>query len=208
MLEFLRDSGTASDRKLRLFTAACCRRACRLLDADGWAVIAMSERFADSLASEAELKAAIWASRGSLDIATRTAVDDAAVGAWRPATALLAALGGQPSGCGSPTVAREQAAQADLLRCVLGSLPFRLPRLDPCWRTPPVVSLAQAAYEERVTPDPSRPNWLILDRARLLVLADALEETGGEEPELLTHLRLPGEHIRGCWALDLLLGNG
>ncbi|MFO0842693.1 MAG: hypothetical protein U0797_09910 [Gemmataceae bacterium] len=41
---------------------------------------------------------------------------------------------------------------------------------------------------------------------RLPILADALEEAGCDEPEFLGHLRGPGPHVRGCWALDLLLG--
>jgi hypothetical protein len=40
------------------------------------------------------------------------------------------------------------------------------------------------------------------------LLADALEEAGCDATELLTHLRRPGPHARGCWALDTLLGKG
>jgi hypothetical protein len=39
---------------------------------------------------------------------------------------------------------------------------------------------------------------------RLPVLADAAEEAGVDDPALLGHLRSPGPHARGCWALDLL----
>jgi hypothetical protein len=208
MLEFLRDSGSRWERKLRLFAAACCRRAWPVLDANGRATVEMSERFADGLASEAEVKAAIDANRGCQDIDARAAVDYAAVGAWRPTVALLG-ICGHPPGVDSVVLAQEQAtrerAQADLLRCVLGPLPFRSPRLDPCWRTPLVRSLARAAYEERVVSDLVRPGWLTLDPARLLVLADALEDAGADEPEILGHLRQPGEHIRSCWCIDLLL---
>jgi hypothetical protein len=45
-----------------------------------------------------------------------------------------------------------------------------------------------------------------LDPARLAVLADALEDAGCADADLLGHLRGPGPHIRGCWAVDLLLG--
>jgi len=38
------------------------------------------------------------------------------------------------------------------------------------------------------------------------VLADALEEAGCAETALLDHLRAPGPHVRGCWALDHILG--
>jgi hypothetical protein len=99
----------------------------------------------------------------------------------------------------------ESRAQAALLRCLLGPLPFRTPRVDPGWRSPLVLSLAQAAYKERIAPDPARTGWLVLDGERLLVLADALEEAGCDEPEVLRHLREWGEHVRGCWAVDVIL---
>jgi hypothetical protein len=62
-----------------------------------------------------------------------------------------------------------------------------------------VLSLAEAAYQERLLPSGE------LDPQRLAVLADALEEAGAEG-DLLAHLRGPGPHVRGCWALDAALG--
>ena len=41
---------------------------------------------------------------------------------------------------------------------------------------------------------------------RLAVLADAVEEAGGTDAALLGHLRGAGPHVRGCWAVDALLG--
>jgi hypothetical protein len=55
-------------------------------------------------------------------------------------------------------------------------------------------------YDERELPS------CHLDAARLAVLADMLEEAGCTDPLLLGHLRGPGPHLRGCWAVDLLLG--
>ena len=69
----------------------------------------------------------------------------------------------------------------------------------PAGRTPLVVSLAEAAYQERQLPSGE------LDPARLAVLADALEEAGAD-PVLLQHLRGPGPHARGCFAVDAALG--
>jgi hypothetical protein len=40
---------------------------------------------------------------------------------------------------------------------------------------------------------------------RLAVLADALEDAGCTDAEVTEHLRSPGPHVRGCWALDLVL---
>jgi hypothetical protein len=55
---------------------------------------------------------------------------------------------------------------------------------------------------------PNMARIIYLEKAfdRLPVLADALEDAGADLPDLLSHLRSPGPHVRGCWALDLVLG--
>jgi hypothetical protein len=63
-----------------------------------------------------------------------------------------------------------------------------------------VVRLAEPAYQERHLPADT------LDLARLAVLADALEEAGCQDVQILGHLRSGGEHYRGCHILDALLG--
>jgi hypothetical protein len=212
MLEFLRDSGIACERKLRLWAAAWCRRAWPLLDAGGCAAVEASERFADGSASEVELRAAIDANRSCRDATVRAAVDYAAVGAWRPAVTLLAAVSGhQPDTDSCPVdsavPARERGsqerAQADLLRCVLGPLPLRPPsRLPPAiraWNDRTIPRMAQGIYEERRMPEGT------LDTARLAILADALLDAGCDDEELLAHCRSEGPHVRGCWAVDLIL---
>src|SRR5262245_22094175 len=100
-----------------------------------------------------------------------------------------------------PIWAAEEEAQANLVRDIRGN-PFRPVAFDGAWRTPTVLQLAQSAYEERRLPRG------LLDPARLAVLADALEEGGCTAAELLAHLRSGGEHVRGCWALDAVLGRG
>jgi hypothetical protein len=42
--------------------------------------------------------------------------------------------------------------------------------------------------------------------ACLAILADALFDAGCDNEELLTHCRADGPHVRGCWAVDLILG--
>jgi hypothetical protein len=93
----------------------------------------------------------------------------------------------------------EKAAQAALVRCIFGG-PGHPVTADPGWITPLVTSLAIAAYDERALPSGE------LDMALLAVLADALEDGGCSDQDLLGHLRGPGPHVRGCWAVDLLLG--
>jgi hypothetical protein len=96
-----------------------------------------------------------------------------------------------------------EAAHCQVLRDLFGPLPFRAVCIDPvwlAWHGGAVVKLAQAVYEERELPSGH------LDAARLAVLADILEEAGCSDPQLLGHLRGPGPHVRGCFAIDALLG--
>ena len=97
----------------------------------------------------------------------------------------------------------ENENQSRILRDIF-STPFRpSPPLPPAvlsWNDAVVVRLAQAAYEERLLPAG------ILDNSRLAILADALEEAGLTDTAILDHLRGPGPHVRGCWAVDLILG--
>jgi hypothetical protein len=72
--------------------------------------------------------------------------------------------------------------------------------VDPAWRTATVLRLAETAEEERHLVEGN------LDLARLGVLADALEEAGCTSAPILGHLRGPGPHTPGCWAVDLVLG--
>jgi hypothetical protein len=107
----------------------------------------------------------------------------------------------------------EFAYQASLLRELFGPFPFRTLSVNPAWRTHSVVALARGIYEKRAFD-------------RLSILADALEEAGCANADILSHCRnvrqrelgrlfrgrrlahrdQPGEHVRGCWVVDLLLG--
>jgi hypothetical protein len=46
----------------------------------------------------------------------------------------------------------------------------------------------------------------MLDSGRLDILADALLDAGCGDEDLIAHLRSEGPHVRGCWAVDLILG--
>jgi hypothetical protein len=186
MLEFLR--GKASDRKLLLFAAACQRRIWHFLEAGdtGRSLVEALEPYADGLTARASLPE--WL-RGADPRAVATiSCRDAALSSAR---------------LGLVVAAEEQGEQADVVRDTFAD-PFRpAPAADPAWlawngRTVP--QLAGDAYEHRALPSGH------LDPARLALLADALEDAGCGEAELLAHLRGPGPHVRGCWALDLVLG--
>jgi hypothetical protein len=88
----------------------------------------------------------------------------------------------------------ERRLQCGFLRDIFN--PFRPATILPVWVTwnrRAIPRLAQGIYEERAFD-------------RLPVLADALEEAGCTVPEILAHCRQPGEHVRGCWVMDLILG--
>src|SRR5205823_4355778 len=87
---------------------------------------------------------------------------------------------------------------AVLLRDIFGN-PFRSVTPDLTWLMPSARALALAASAERDLPTGH------LDPARLGVLSDALEEAGCTDEDILSHLRSPGPHVRGCWAVDLVL---
>ena len=86
----------------------------------------------------------------------------------------------------------ERRAHAGLLRDVFGN-PFRPVAFDPGWRTEPVIALARQMYDGR-------------DFGPMPVLADALDDAGCDHPDILSHCRGPGPHVRGCWVVDLVLG--
>jgi hypothetical protein len=68
------------------------------------------------------------------------------------------------------------------------------------WDDGTVPQLAQAASQDHLRPEGA------LAPDHLAVLADALEEAGCTNPDILGHCRRGGGHVRGCWAIDLLLG--
>jgi hypothetical protein len=85
-----------------------------------------------------------------------------------------------------------QERQCLIIREIFGN-PFRPIHFKPFWRTSNVISLAQTIYDERKFDQ--KP-----------ILADALEDAGCTNTEILGHCREPGPHVRGCWVVDLLLG--
>ncbi len=100
-----------------------------------------------------------------------------------------------PNDDGGVSAARlvaEQTMQCGILREILGN-PFRPVVADPAWLTPTVQSIAAALYADR-------------SFDRLPIFADALEEAGCTNTDVLLHCRKPGEHVRGCWVVDLVLG--
>jgi hypothetical protein len=205
-----------SPRKRRLLACAFARRVLDLVPDDRYAAaIAVAEAFADGLASEDEIRATrraltrLWGNRqfgeagnyaATAALATLHKEAVGAVHALDVAAAARAAESRPDWNAGLDAETREQCL---LARHVFGN-PFQpRPALDPAcltWQGGTVEKLARAAYEERSLPAGT------LELQRLALLADSLEDAGCDRAELLTHLRSPGPHVRGCWALDKILG--
>jgi hypothetical protein len=190
-------------RTLRLFALACCRRIWHLLGPVEPRAVEAAERFLDREIAARVL--AVHAKRIRRIGPGSQAVRWACLPTGAIVTGALACMvqariaatcpGGLPKGL---TVDLEHlpeaAAQETLLRDIVGN-PFRPLALAPGCRTPDVLKLVRAIYAERAF-------------ERLPVLADALEEAGCTDAELLGHLRGPGPHVLGCFALELLVQNG
>jgi hypothetical protein len=208
MLEFLR--GKASDRKCRLVACACCGLAWPFIADDrNRRAVELGERLADGATELLELATIRASTRDGtawcalMDSAWDAAFHSARSGAGDTARSAIRGKrwGGREE---RDTVwwhawAAARLTQAGILLDIFGN-PFRPAALDPAWLTADVASLAQAAYVERELPGGR------LDPGRLAVLSDALEDAGCAEAAILSHLRSPGLHVRGCWALDLILG--
>jgi hypothetical protein len=77
----------------------------------------------------------------------------------------------------------ERTVIVSLLRCIFGN-PFRAVTSD-------VRILAEGIYREKAFD-------------RMPILADALQDAGCDNEDVLNHCRQPAEHVRGCWVVDLL----
>lgn len=203
-----------SERKLRLFACACCRRIGPWLSERAQRTLDITESVADAQLPDTERSKALrilsisitrrWGTRlpenpeASPEQAVQCAASRApGIAAW--ATPLYCAdtatrkVRKTPKHRAAPIPRkRESEAQAQLVRDVFGN-PFRSRIFDVSWRTPVVTGLAQAIYQERAFD-------------RMPILADALEDAGCTNQDILNHCRQEGVHVRGCWVVDLVLG--
>jgi hypothetical protein len=214
MLKSLRND--VSERKLRLFGVACCRRHWQTFtDERSRTAVGVGERLADGLAADLEREA----SEGRASQAVQAAVLERYTNYTLPEHFIIAARAARftvmPCGtfdleAGLATVAAcrlmvlhatgDQASRADenaelcsTIRDIFGPLSFRPMTVDPAWLTSAVLALAEGIYDERTFD-------------RMPILADALQDAGCDNEEILNHCRQPGEHVRGCWVVDMILG--
>jgi hypothetical protein len=193
MLDYIR--GRATPRQLRLFGCACVRRVWDLLSDDERVALERVEDWAEGRTSGpvvpdrvARLGAAgVAGSREQSAILAQAALRLFDPNPDQAIHAAAHVLRTQPiAGWRS-----ELGQQCDLVRCIFGN-PFRTPGEGPWRQADQVHQIAQAIAEEQRFAD-------------LPILADALEDAGCTDSEILAHLRGPGPHALGCWPLDLIL---
>jgi hypothetical protein len=205
MQDYLQDKGGV--RRLRLFACACCRRIeALLIDPRSRRAVGVAERYADGAASDEELSVA-WL--GASDAVEE--IDEALGEAEEDSIEYYAALaahygamcGGNSDGfvgfaahaafyaLRAAAAPDEAQAQGRLLGDVLGRPPSLL--ADPSWLTPGVLGVARVIDAERRFDD-------------MPILADALEDAGCTDANVMAHCRGDRPHVRGCWVVDLLLG--
>jgi hypothetical protein len=89
----------------------------------------------------------------------------------------------------------ERRAQCHCFRDIFGNPFAEQPTLERSWlrwNDGTIPKLAEGIYRDRAfeqTP----------------VLADALEDAGCTNADILTHCRSGGDHVRGCWLIDAIL---
>jgi hypothetical protein len=201
-------SQRARDRKLRLFACAALRTISHMLTDRLRHTIAVVENYADG---EVDDEARLFAWREVEDIGSDrgarlvriAAANRAAEVAEAVCTGVIQIVDteAKETGHGLPPwatrrgpVAKVCAELSEALRDIFN--PWREVPLAPEWvtgRDATVSKLARAIYADRSFD--SMP-----------ILADALEDAGCNNADMLNHCRGPGPHVRGCWVVDLILG--
>ncbi len=205
MLTFLR--GKVTQRKLRLFGIVCCRGTVdEVTDRRYQPALALAERFADGFVTQSERrkKYALLTSDGyTPEVCVASVFHGHAFVAAREAAKWALVVAGVVADDLARTQderlpatqrahAQEAARQTDLIRDIFGN-PFHPVTFSPSWRTSTAVALASQMYESR-------------DFGAMPILADALQDSGCDNTDILDHCRGPGAHVRGCWVVDLVLG--
>ena len=97
-------------------------------------------------------------------------------------------------GCWRPESETHPRLYCELTRDIFGNPVPPLVTFSPSWLTSTTaVALARTMYDSR-------------DFSAMPILADALQDAGCDNADILAHCRSDGPHVRGCWVLDLLLG--
>jgi hypothetical protein len=207
--------GHVTERQLRLFAVACCRHVWDLLpDQRSRTAVEVAEGYADRLVDARQQAGVLgqalaaanrttgraawapyWAAKRKITESVWNACEAALDGSVRQAVSRARATGADLASAWEEARSAGAREQARLLRDILGN-PFRPAKLDAAWlhwQGGLVPALARRIYDER-------------DFTGLAILADALEDAGCDDADVLSHCRSGGDHVRGCHVVDLLLG--
>ncbi|MDY3557434.1 hypothetical protein R5W24_006625, partial [Gemmata sp. JC717] len=217
LLEHLGYSGWHTTRKFRLFCCAAARSAARHAELSVAELLCVAEADAEGVADPADLAKALarveeymhpannrlrrrrhgwfkahrW--RWNAVYATFLALDPSRqANEWRSAVSIARLETWPPNEPTEVELSARVALVRDIFEC-----PFRPPscRVDPRRLTDTAITLARGIAADQAFD-------------RLPILADALQESDCEDPEVLTHCRGCSQHVRGCWVVDLVLGLG
>jgi hypothetical protein len=198
MLEYLRER--ESERKLRLFLCACARQLWHLLaDEESRQAIHSIERSLDWPNSSQALHDAHSAARTAAHRQERLPHKE-----WNDNAFVRGKAAWEVANIISDIVYRdwrsqrstERVIQCNLIRDIFSFPPSLDMQVSPswlAWNGGTIPRIAQQIDEEGAFDQFS-------------ILADALEDAGCTETNILDHCRSPGPHVRGCWVTDLLLG--
>ena len=207
MLKLLR--GRASERKLRLFLVACARTVWdQITDPVMRRAVDTAERYVDGRAASEEHQTAHGevyrlACDRSHFFSDKASMMGVSIGQYMSFFGLSLSCGFSKAALDTLETTNAWASGAELtahlqpsiLRDIFGHSfqPATIASTLLDWNNSTVVNLAQSIYEDRAFD-------------HLPGLADALEDAGCHDIDILAHCRQPGTHIRGCWVVDLLLG--
>jgi hypothetical protein len=202
----MKDLGNGMNwRQLRLLACRCCRLVLGLIrDPRGPEAVDAAERYADGDRSPTVIRAlrdfpqftphgmaTHWATAAVIELMEQVFVDP--VPNLDRISDCAARAAREAAGESHWEEARRQ--QVSCL-CDLQGRRFYAVTIDEAWRRWKdglIPAMAQAIYEAHRFDD-------------LPILADALEDAGCDNRDILAHCRAPRPHGRGCWVVDALLG--
>jgi hypothetical protein len=206
--------GKRMPRQRRLIAAGCCRRFYdEMDDPQSRQAVEAAERFADGEITDAD-RAQAYAEAQQVTLrlleAPLRVTGPEQAAAWRAwwlahAAQLCVAPSGMDEALGQlrrrarrlrrDYEQREKVEQCAIIRDVVGNPFGPAPSVNPNW----------LAWNDRLVPRVAQGIYTERRFTELPVLADALEDAGCGDERLLAHCKSGGTHVRGCWALDLLL---
>jgi hypothetical protein len=189
MAALLDESRSPTDRKIRLYACAAAKLYLSTHPADSCDhdARAVAERFAEGSATADELQRA----GEEAETRYRWRTDDLNLKVVRHAAYLRTSGDSDSVRYATSYMSFDNKTNSRFFRCIFGN-PYHPVIFSPEWRTDTAISLARQMYETR-------------EFSAMPILADALQDAGCDNDDILDHCRDPGPHVRGCWVIDLVL---